>query len=95
MEEFNNQQEIVEKNDEEKKTYLGTASLVLGIIASFSSPIFIGIIPAIMSLTFGAVCLTKKPNATQKAFSIAGILLSILGLVLFILMIIALLRGSF
>ena len=77
---------------EEKKTRLGTASLVLGIIGAFSSLICLGFVPGIISLVFGAVCLSKKPDTTQKAFSIAGIILSVVSFIILIFLIILFLK---
>lgn len=91
MEEIKNEA-VQETDNNEKKNRLGTASLILGLISSFTSIICIGIIPAILSIVFGFVCLTKKPDYYQKAFSIAGIILGILSFIILIALITLILR---
>lgn len=79
-------------NNEQKNYYnlnnqsigLGVASLVLGILAIVS---FWSIIPpvifAVLSIVFGAIQISKKCG---KAMSIAGIITSIIGIILVVIM---------
>ncbi len=65
---------------------LPIASLVLGIIALVLS-VFIGILPGILAIVFGAVSLAKKQS--QKRCAIAGIITGGLGTLISILVIVA------
>ena len=64
------------------KNYLGTASLVLGIIGLLLSCIFIGIIPCIISIILAICGLSKKDS--KHGYSIAGLICSIIGIIIFL-----------
>ena len=72
--------------EQRQQSGLGVASLVLGIIALLTSCIFIGILPAILSLIFSIITLCQKRY--KKGMAIAGLVLSICSMILLILLLI-------
>lgn len=67
---------------EEKNNVFGTVSIILGVLGLALIFCFVGIVPAVLSIIFGIICLVKKPNGTQKALSILGIVFSIIAFIL-------------
>ena len=68
--------------DSKKRFGLGLTSMVFGIIGLLTFCIFIGIIPCVISISFGVASLISKES--KKGFSISGIACGLLGVVLFI-----------
>lgn len=67
-----------------KKSKLGIASLILGIISICTFGAFV--IPEIVGIVLGAIALADKK--TGNGFPLAGLILSIIGLIILILIII-------
>lgn len=62
----------------EKKSVLGTLSIVFGVVGIFTGCFGIGIIFAIAALILGIIALVKGAVGTQKTLSILGIIFSVL-----------------
>lgn len=75
-----------------KQNGFGIASLVLGIIGLLLSFLFIGIVPAVLGLIFSIIALTKKN--CKHGLDIAGLVCSVLGIIVFLIMIIAVNGGG-
>lgn len=67
---------------------LSTLSLVLGIIGIFLSIILIGIVPCVISLILGIMAISKRQS---KGMAVSGIVCSIIGTIIFFLMLSAVL----
>lgn len=70
-----------------EKTGLAVAALVLGIIAIVTSCFGFNIIIAIIGIIFAAVYLAKKQSA-RRGMAIAGLVLSIISIAVFVIMVI-------
>lgn len=71
---------------------MAISSMVLGIVSLVLSCIFLGWIPAIISLIQGILVLVNdKPG---RGMAISGIVMSVIGLIIFIFMIVMILIGA-
>lgn len=69
-----------------KQSGFGIASLVLGIISIVTVCIVIGIVPAVLGLIFAIIALCQKNK--KKETAIAGLICSVVGIALFIVIVI-------
>lgn len=75
-----------------KQSGFGIASLVLGIISIVTVCIVIGIVPAVLGLIFAIIALCQKNK--KKETAIAGLICSLVGIALFIVIVIIVNRGN-
>ena len=75
-----------------KQNGLGIASLILGIISIVTVCIVIGIVPAVRGLIFSIVALCKKNR--KKEAAIAGLICSLVGIALFVIIVIIVNSGN-
>lgn len=77
---------LSEQHLKKSSNKIGTSSLVLGIIGLFLSIVLIGIIPATIGLILGMIALSEKSSNMGRG--IAGVVLSAVSIIIFVLMII-------
>lgn len=75
---------FVERRNEHNQSNIGTISMVCGIIGLFLTIIFIGIIPSVIAMILGIVCIVEnKPN---KKRALIGIVLSGISFAIFLIL---------
>lgn len=75
-----------------KQSGFGIASLVLGIISIVTVCIVIGIVPSVLGLIFAIIALCQKNK--KKGTAIAGLICSLVGIALFIVIVIIVNSGN-